>query len=259
MKIDLAAAYYGLVTGLPGLDLEKPVESVGENLANSYHDLLEPNDEQLVRAAYLPIDHENIIRRAYDEDPQFDHLGNFSPEQLEAIEKDPAEQLPYALEVWIQPEWPRQKAEQLLWNYYLSHCQTLGFPLLTDKLNIELSWKGIVTLQIGEMLGEDLLHHLLIPGGEEEAGAKELMQLTESTGLKKELESLLTEKNHEEREWKMDNLLWNWMEERLFMQTFSVHRLVIYAWQQQLVSRWWRIRNAKDANIESMIHEIRTQ
>lgn len=259
MRIDLTAAYYGLVTGLPGLDLEKPVEYVGGNLANTNHDLLEPNDEELVRAAYLPVDHENMIRHIYDNDPIFDPLGNFSPEQLEVLIKDPAEHLPYGVEAWVQPEWPRQKAEQLLWEYYLSYCHTLGFPLLTEKNNIVLSWKGMVAMQMGESLGEDLHHHLLIPGFEEEVGARELAQLVDSTGLKKELEALLAEKNHEEREWKMDNLLWSWMEEQLFMHTFSVHRLVIYAWQQQLVSRWWKIRSAGDTNIESMIHEIRTQ
>ena len=246
--------YYYLVAGLPELTLEdsKLSYTVADFKAELYPDLFD-EDRRLIDLFYLKFDNANVLKLLKDKDAAIDSRGNYSAEELaEFISslKDGDEVadavFPSYLSTFIS-EYFNTPAEDdflhedrlaALYYAYAMKCRNkfvsswFAFNLTMNNVLVALTARKFKMDIAPLIVGDTEVCEALRTSGARDFGLTGEVDFLDQLVKISETEELV------EREKKIDQLRWNWMEEATFFNYFTVERLFVFLLQLEMIERW---------------------
>ena len=246
--------YYYLVAGLPELTLEdsKLSYTVADFKAELYPDLSD-EDRRLIDLFYLKFDNANVLKLLKDKDAAIDSRGNYSAEELaEFISslKDGDEVadavFPSYLSTFIS-EYFNTPAEDdflhedrlaALYYAYAMKCRNkfvsswFAFNLTMNNVLVALTARKFKMDIAPLIVGDTEVCEALRTSGARDFGLTGEVDFLDQLVKISETEELV------EREKKIDQLRWNWMEEATFFNYFTVERMFVFLLQLEMIERW---------------------
>ncbi len=246
--------YYYLVAGLPELTLEdsKLSYTVADFKMELYPALSE-DDKKLIDLFYLKFDNANVLKLLKDKDAAIDPRGNYSAEELaEYISqlKDGDEVsdcvFPSYLSTFISEYFSLPVEEGFLYEdrlaalyyAYAMKCRNqfvsswFGFNLTINNILVALTARKFKMDIAPLIVGDTEVCEALRTSNARDFGLGTEVDYLEQLVKISETEELV------DREKKLDQLRWDWMEEATFFDYFTVERLFVFLLQLEMIERW---------------------
>ena len=244
--------YYYLVAGLPELTLEdsKLSYTVADFKAELYPDLSD-EDRRLIDLFYLKFDNANVLKLLKDKDAAIDSRGNYSTEELAefiSLLKDgdevadavfPSYLSTFISEYFNTPAEDDFLHEDRLAALYYAYAMKCRNKFVSSWFEFNLTMNNVLVALTARKFKMDIAP--LIVGDTEvcealrTSGARDF-GLTGEVDFLDQLVKISETEELVEREKKIDQLRWNWME--AFFNYFTVERLFVFLLQLEMIERW---------------------
>ena len=247
--------YYYLVTGLPDLTLDdsKLTYSTAD-FKTEFYPRLSAKDKKLFDLFYLQYDNVNILKLLKDKEAAIDTRGLYSAEELldllaQLKEKNEVSKslYPAYLITFISDYYNNSGEEDFslaenrlagLYYEYAMRCdnrfvaQWYEFNLTVNNILVALTARKY-KLEIASMIvGDTEVCQALRTSNARDFGLSGEVDYMDQLMKISETEELL------EREKKIDQMRWTWMENATFFNYFSVERLFVFLVQLEMIERW---------------------
>ena len=246
--------YYYLVAGLPELTLEdsKLNYTVADFKAELYPDLSD-EDKKLIDLFYLKFDNANVLKLLKDKDAAIDLRGNYSAEELVEFISSLKEGdeiadavFPSYLSTFIFEYFNATAEDDFLYEdrlaaLYYEYAMKCKNKFVSSWFAFNLTMNNILVALTARKFKMDIAP--LIVGDTEvcealrTSGARDF-GLTGEVDFLYQLVKISETEELVEREKKIDQLRWNWMEEATFFNYFTVERLFVFLLQLEMIERW---------------------
>ena len=246
--------YYYLVAGLPELTLEdsKLSYTVADFKAELYPDL-SGEDKKLIDLFYLKFDNANVLKLLKDKDAAIDPRGNYSAEELAEFISSLKEgdeiadaMFPSYLSTFISEYFNATAEDDFLYEdrlaaLYYEYAMKCKNKFVSSWFAFNLTMNNILVALTARKFKMDIAP--LIVGDTEvcealrTSGARDF-GLTGEVDFLDQLVKISETEELVEREKKIDQLRWNWMEEATFFNYFTVERLFVFLLQLEMIERW---------------------
>lgn len=269
------SAYYYLVAGLPDISLEdgKLSYTISDFRAESYGDL-SAKDQALIDLFYLKYDHADLLRLLKDKDAVTQGKGNFSSEDLLQLiasvkegEKPDAKFPSYLYDFIAQylalPADELYKAENLLASAYYAYAMKSKNPFIASWFEFNLNINNILAafaarkykMNVAEVIvGDTDVCEMLRTSNARDFGLSETLDYFEPLQRLVETDDLV------EREKKVDQLKWKWLEDASFFHYFTIERLFVFLLQLEMIERWVLLDKEKGSELfRQMIQNLKDE
>lgn len=269
------SAYYYLVAGLPDISLEdgKLSYTISDFRAESYGDL-SAKDQALIDLFYLKYDHADLLSLLKDKDAVTQGKGNFSSEDLLQLiasvkegEKPDAKFPSYLYDFIAQylalPADELYKAENLLASAYYAYAMKSKNPFIAFWFEFNLNINNILAafaarkykMNVAEVIvGDTDVCEMLRTSNARDFGLSETLDYFEPLQRLVETDDLV------EREKKVDQLKWKWLEDASFFHYFTVERLFVFLLQLEMIERWVLLDKEKGSELfRQMIQNLKDE
>lgn len=269
------SAYYYLVAGLPDISLEdgKLSYTISDFRAESYGDL-SAKDQALIDLFYLKYDHADLLSLLKDKDAVTQGKGNFSSEdllQLIASVKEgekPDAKFPSYLYDFIAQYLALSadelyKAENLLASAYYAYAMKSKNPFIASWFEFNLNINNILAafaarkykMNVAEVIvGDTDVCEMLRTSNARDFGLSETLDYFEPLQRLVETDDLV------EREKKVDQLKWKWLEDASFFHYFTIERLFVFLLQLEMIERWVLLDKEKGSELfRQMIQNLKDE
>lgn len=269
------SAYYYLVAGLPDISLEdgKLSYTISDFRAESYGDL-SAKDQALIDLFYLKYDHADLLSLLKDKDAVTQGKGNFSSEDLLQLiasvkegEKPDAKFPSYLYDFIAQylalPADELYKAENLLASAYYAYAMKSKNPFIASWFEFNLNINNILAafaarkykMNVAEVIvGDTDVCEMLRTSNARDFGLSETLDYFEPLQRLVETDDLV------EREKKVDQLKWKWLEDASFFHYFTVERLFVFLLQLEMIERWVLLNKEKGSELfRQMIQNLKDE
>ncbi len=242
--------YYYLVAGLqdlfPGIN-KLILDQIGFRELLSEH--LHPSDYRLVRMLYLEYDNSNLLNLLQEKNLPFDERGNYSADFLLEQFREP-EGVPDYMATFItafrqqEPVYPGLSPENELTTLFYQEMLQSTDGFLNEWFRFSMNMNNLLTALIARQQQIPYEHQVI--GDDEVSNAIRKSHLRDF-GLGSELEYLekITEiasmDDFTEREKAIDQVIWDYLDERTFFEYFTIDRILAYVIRLDMVSRWMAI------------------
>lgn len=246
-------AYYYLVAGLPDISLEdgKLSYTVDSFKSEIYPDLSD-KDKNIIDLFYLKFDNDNLLHLLKDKEYVVKRNGNFSSDELLSLIdtiKDgdiPDRKYPSYFSKFISeylalaPEDAYRASDMLTSDYYSYAMRTKNsfvsawfeFNLNLNNIQSAISSRKYKIDVASTIVGDTDVCEMLRTSNARDFGLGDTLPYLENIQRISEIDDLL------EREKKVDQLKWNWMEDESFFNYFTVERLFVFLLQLEMIERW---------------------
>lgn len=246
--------YYYLVAGLPKLALED--NKLSYTVADFKEDIypaLTVADKKLVSLFFLQYDNANVLKLLKDKEAAIDGRGVFSAEELNEYilrlkEGDRIENsmFPAYLSTFISEYFTNPVEENFLlenrlaalYYAYAMECKNkfvsswFAFNLTVNNILVALAARKYKMELSSVIVGDTEVCEALRTSNARDFGLTGEVDCMEQLMKISEISELV------EREKKIDQLRWNWMEEATFFDYFTIERLFVFLLQLYMVERW---------------------
>ena len=269
------SAYYYLVAGLPDISLEdgKLSYTISDFRAESYGDL-SAKDQALIDLFYLKYDHADLLSLLKDKDAVTQGKGNFSSEDLLQLiasvkegEKPDAKFPSYLYDFIAQylalPADELYKAENLLASAYYAYAMKSKNPFIASWFEFNLNINNILAafaarkykMNVAEVIvGDTDVCEMLRTSNARDFGLSETLDYFERLQRLVETDDLV------EREKKVDQLKWKWLEDASFFHYFTIERLFVFLLQLEMIERWVLLDKEKGSELfRQMIQNLKDE
>lgn len=269
------SAYYYLVAGLPDISLEdgKLSYTISDFRAESYGDL-SAKDQALIDLFYLKYDHADLLSLLKDKDAVTQGKGNFSLEDLLQLiasvkegEKPDAKFPSYLYDFIAQylalPADELYKAENLLASAYYAYAMKSKNPFIASWFEFNLNINNILAafaarkykMNVAEVIvGDTDVCEMLRTSNARDFGLSETLDYFEPLQRLVETDDLV------EREKKVDQLKWKWLEDASFFHYFTIERLFVFLLQLEMIERWVLLDKEKGSELfRQMIQNLKDE
>lgn len=274
--------YYYLVTGLPELSLDdnKLNYTVGD-FKTEFYPQLSKEDQALVDLYYLKFDNANLLKLLKDREAVIDPRGNYTADQFVAVFKQfdeegvitsPGSLPPYIIK-FIQAYLTQQAAgitsdvlvEDWLAGLYFEHamqCKNdfvsswFEFNLNTNNVLVALAARKYKLPIASFIVGDTEICQALKTSNARDFGLTTELDYFDQLLKISETDDLV------DREKRIDQLRWKWMEDKTFFDYFSIERLYVFLLQLEIIERWISLDKEKGNQmfreiIDSLKGEVR--
>lgn len=246
--------YYYLVAGLPKLALED--NKLSYTVADFKEDIypaLTVADKKLVSLFFLQYDNANVLKLLKDREAAIDGRGVFSAEELNEYilrlkESDRIENsmFPAYLSTFISEYFTNPVEENFLlenrlaalYYAYAMECKNkfvsswFAFNLTVNNILVALAARKYKMELSSVIVGDTEVCEALRTSNARDFGLTGEVDCMEQLMKISEISELV------EREKKIDQLRWSWMEEATFFDYFTIERLFVFLLQLDMVERW---------------------
>jgi len=246
--------YYYLVAGLPKLALED--NKLSYTVADFKEDIypaLTVADKKLVSLFFLQYDNANVLKLLKDKEAAIDGRGVFSAEELNEYilrlkEGDRIENsmFPAYLSTFISEYFTNPVEENFLlenrlaalYYAYAMECKNkfvsswFAFNLTVNNILVALAARKYKMELSSVIVGDTEVCEALRTSNARDFGLTGEVDCMEQLMKISEISELV------EREKKIDQLRWSWMEEATFFDYFTIERLFVFLLQLDMVERW---------------------
>jgi len=268
--------YYCLVAGFPDLiPDDKKLHFSSVELRNYLQEELHPSDFELVKLFYLPFDHENLISLLFEGEFEWDGSGNYSREimeqfvdkkQLEYIE---ASAFPSYFIDFIEfyhddeEEFPKIAAIKFLTEGWYKTLAESGNEFVAKFGEFKQNMANIMLALNGRkhdipfeeaIIGDDEVTHALKRSRARDFGLANEVNDIETIVQVFEIENML------DREMKLDNLTWQFIDEISFFNYFTIEKVMGFVQKLFIVERWFKLDKEKGQQIfNQLLEEIQSK
>ena len=274
--------YYYLVTGLPELSLDdnKLNYTVGD-FKTEFYPQLSKEDQALVDLYYLKYDNANLLKLLKDREAVIDPRGNYTADQFVAVFKQFDEEgvitspgsLPSYIIKFIQTYLTQQEtgvsSEVLvedclagLYYEYAMRCTNdfvsswFEFNLNTNNVLVALAARKYKLPIASFIVGDTEICQALKTSNARDFGLTTELDYFDQLLKISETDDLV------DREKRLDQLRWKWMEDKTFFDYFSIERLYVFLLQLEIIERWISLDKEKGNQmfreiIDSLKGEVR--
>jgi len=262
--------YYALISGLPEISLDdaKLPFSV-QAFKKELNEVLSSKDKKLVDGLFLKYDNENLLEYLRKKEAELNNKGTIAPEELadmvleiKEVEKPLNKNIPpYFLDFvrdYLQGE---EALYNLFWEDQLSSLyydfllkspnkfirEWAEFNLNINNVLIALSSRRNGKQYIPYIVGHNEVAETIRTSNARDLGLSEIFEQYE------EVRRIDEEPNLIERERKIDELRWNWIEEVNFFNYFTIEKVIGFLLKLQMVERWTSLNEEKGKEI---FHEL---
>lgn len=246
--------YYYLVAGLPELTLEdnKLSYTVADFKVELYPELSD-TDRKLIDLFYLKFDNTNLLKLLKDKDAVIDSRGIYSAKELTEFisllkEGDEVADavFPSYLSTFISEYFSAQVEDEFLhedrlaalYYEYAMKCKNrfvsswYEFNLTVNNVLVALTARKFKMDIASLIVGDTDVCEALRTSGARDFG------LTGEVGFLDQIVKISETEELVEREKRIDQLRWNWMEEATFFDYFTIERLFVFLLQLEMIERW---------------------
>ena len=247
--------YYYLVTGLPDLTLDdsKLTYSTAD-FKTEFYPRLSAKDKKLFDLFYLQYDNVNVLKLLKDKEAAIDTRGLYSAEELldllaQLKEKNEVSKslYPAYLITFISGYYNNFGEEDFslaenrlagLYYEYAMRCdnrfvaQWYEFNLTVNNILVALTARKYKLEIASVIVGDTEVCQALRTSNARDFGLSGEVDYMDQLMKISETEELL------EREKKIDQMRWTWMENATFFNYFSVERLFVFLVQLEMIERW---------------------
>lgn len=259
--------YYCLVASLQdiALDAHKLVyhqQAFQEVLKEELH----PADYALIRDLFLPHDNRNLLTLLQKTDREWREKGHFSREELEENIREPAT-LPQYMQRFIlafknkEPLIPGMSPENELTTLFYECMLQHENPFMREWHRFELNLRNIATAfnakkhkipYEDQVIGTDEVSETIRKSHARDFGLGNELDYLE------ELLNLLRNEDIQEREKAIDQLVWNYLDEAVFFEYFTVERVIAFTIKLGLAERWLGMDKAHGQKLfKALLQELK--
>lgn len=269
--------YYYLVAGLPELNLEdSKLSYTVADFKTEIYPGLSSSDQKLIDLFYLKFDNTNVLALLNDKDAVLDSRGNFSQEELsdymavikEGGEVDP-QLFPIYLSTFITDYFSASSENVVLLEdhlaaLYYDYAMKCGNAFVSSWFEFNLVINNILVAFTARKYKWDIAQNIVgnteICEALRTSGARDFGLMGEVEYLD-QLVKISEIPELVEREKKIDMLRWNWMEDAIFFDYFTVERIFAFLLKLEMIERWILLDKEKGNQlfrsiIESLKNEV---
>ena len=274
--------YYYLVTGLPELSLEdNKLSYTVSDFKTEFYPKLSKEDQKLVDLYYLKFDNLNLLKLLKDREAVIDPRGNYTADQFVAVFNQFKEEgvitstdsLPSYMIKFIQSyltmnesgNTPDILAEDWLAGLYYEHAMQCKNDFVSSWFEFNLNTNNVLValaarkykMQIAPLIvGDTEVCQALKTSNARDFGLTSELDYFDQLLKISETEDLV------EREKRLDQIRWKWMEDKTFFDYFSIERLYVFLLQLEIIERWISLDKEKGNQmfreiIDSLKDEVR--
>lgn len=256
--------YYCLVAGLPDLSLEDgKLNYTVANFKSELYPELSDQDKKLIDLFYLKFDNDNLLKLLKDKEAVTESEGNYSSEELLALissvrEGDaPDKKYPSYLYEFIAaylalPAEELYRAEDMLASFYYAYAMNCGNKFVSSWFEFNLNINNILAalaarkykMDVSQVVvGKTDVSEMIRTSNARDFGLTEMLEYFEPILRISEIDELV------EREKKIDLLKWNWMEDAVFFDYFTVERIFVFLLKLEMIGRWISMDKEKGSEL----------
>ena len=247
------SSYYALVAGLPNIafddnKLPYTVESFKKEIDNQ----LSKSDKKLTDLFFLKYDNSNLLSFLKDPDSSLDPKGNLSSaalnELVQAVKEQSniGKQIPSYFIPFISAYLEEKPQTSVSWedqlsSLYYAYAMKCGNAFVADWFELNLNINNILTAFTCRKYGLDKNRYIVGDNEVAEAirnSSARDFGLTDLVDYFPLLQRISDESDLKERERKIDQLKWNWLEENTFFHYFTVEMIFAYILKLEIIERW---------------------
>jgi len=274
--------YYYLVTGLPELSLEdNKLSYTVSDFKKEFYPQLSKEDQKLVDLYYLKFDNSNLLRLLKDREAVIDPRGNYKADQFVSVFKQFDEEgtitsaglLPPYIIMFIQNYLKQQEegvtsdilAEDWLAGLYYEYAMQCKNDFVSSWFEFNLNANNVLValaarkykMQIAPLVvGDTEVCRALKTSNARDFGLASELDYFDQLLKISEADDLV------DREKKLDQIRWKWMEDKTFFDYFSIERLYVFLLQLEIIERWISLDKEKGNQmfreiIDSLKGEVR--
>lgn len=269
--------YYYLVAGLPDLALDdSKLSYTVADFKTEFYPYLSDADKKLIDLFYLKFDNANVLKLLKDRDAVIDTCGLYSVDELSgfiAMLKDgdevPDRVFPSYLSAFIS-DYFNQPTEEMnslpenrlagLYYAYAMKCKNrfvsdwFSFNLTVNNILVALTARKYKFEVASLIVGDTSICEALRTSTARDFGLGTEVDYLDQLMKISEVEELV------EREKKIDQLRWNWMEEATFFNYFTIERLFVFLLQLEMIERWLSLDKERGSQLfRSMIDALKNE
>jgi len=268
--------YYYLVAGLPELSLEdSKLSYTVADFRTEFYPCLSGKDKKLIDLFYLKFDNANVLKLLKDKDAGIDLRGNFSAEELmghisrlKEGEEVPVNVFPSYLSAFISEYFSMPDGDGVLYEnrlaaLYYAYAMKCKNSFVTSWFAFNLTVNNVLAALTARKFKMEVASLIV---GDTEVCERLRISNARDFGLGNEVEYLeqlmkISETNElVEREKKIDQLRWDWMEEATFFDYFTIERLFVFLQQLEMIERWISLDKEKGSQMfRSMIAALKDE
>lgn len=269
--------YYYLVAGLPEVSLEdSKLSYTVADFKTEIYPGLSASDQKLIDLFYLKFDNANVLKLLKDRDASIDIRGNFSADELVeyiAVLKEGGEispkEFPSYLSVFISDYLNTSvedtiSQEDRLAALYYEYAMKCGNKFVSSWFEFNLDINNILVAftsrkykwdVAANVVGNTEVCEALRTSNARDFGLSGEVDVFESLVKISETVELV------EREKKLDTLRWEWMEDAVFFDYFTIERVFAFLLKLEMTERWIALDKEKGnllfrSIIESLKNEV---
>jgi hypothetical protein len=246
--------YYALVAGLPDIvpDEKKTIFS-SIQFREMLHEQIHQSDYQLVKLFFLPFDHQNLLHLLFKSEKEWDQRGIFSQEELEVLrdkksyESADLSGYPNYIVAFVGHFHGEEsvesvfEAEQMLVNGYFDYLLSQSNAFVRKVANYKMTVANIMTALNGRKHNLSFDTALVGSGDVVDALKKSRARDFGLSAEVSDIELLIQifeNENLLERELKMDQHQWNFLDDATFFNYFTIEKVLAFLQKLFIVERW---------------------
>lgn len=267
--------YYCLVAGLPDISLDdgKLTYTVA-NFKSDIYPELSVSDRKLIDLFFLKYDNLNLLKLLRDKEAIVDPRGNYSTDELIAfiasVKEGETPLCPSYIPLFISDYLQKVSTdeyfvpEDCLANYYYAYAMECHNAFISSWFEFNLNINNVLTALTARKYKFDVASNII--GRTDVSNAIRTSNARDFglTGTLEYLEQLMRISETEElveREKKIDILKWNWMEDAIFFDYFTIERIFVFLLKLEMIERWISLDKEKGNEIfrniiESLKNEV---
>lgn len=267
--------YYCLIAGLPDLSPEDgKLNYTVANFKSELYPELSEEDKRLIDLFYLKFDNADLLKLLKDKDAVTDGEGNYSSDELSALissvrEGDvPDKKYPFYLYEFIEAYLALSvdelyRAEDMLATYYYAYAMNSGNKFVSSWFEFNLNINNVLAalaarkykMDVAQVVvGKTDVSEMIRTSNARDFGLTEMLEYFEPVLRISEIDELV------EREKKIDLLKWNWMEDAVFFNYFTVERIFVFLLRLEMIGRWISMDKEKGNELfRQMIDQLKNE
>ncbi len=267
--------YYCLVAGLPDVSLEDG--KLNYNVANFKSELypeLSDKDKKLIDLFYLQYDNKDLLKLLKNKDAKVEERGIFPSVELlqliDAVRDDESQDRKYPFYFYdfisqylALPTENLYYAEDLMASMYYEYAMSCKNKFISAWFEFNLNLNNILAAFAARKYKQDISNVIvghtevceqLRTSNARDFGLSEKLDYFESLLHIAEIEDLV------EREKKIDQLKWNWLEKESFFHYFTIERVFVFLLQLEMIERWISLDKEKGNELfRQMIEKLKSE
>lgn len=268
--------YYYLIAGLPELMLEDTKLSYTvADFKTELYPTLSDKDKKIIDLFYLQFDNANVLLLLKDREATIDARGLYEREELlgfiEQIKEGdevPTHMFPSYLSTFISDYFHQTDNPQILWEdrlscLYFEYAMKSRNSFVSSWFSFNLTMKNVMValtarkykMEVSSLIvGNTDVCETLRTSNARDFGLQGEVDEMEQFIKISEIVDLV------EREKKMDQLRWKWMEDASFFHYFTIERLFVFLLQIEMIERWISLDKEKGSELfRNLIDQLKEE